>query len=203
MRGGRSVAGGPEDRVRRDALVTHVHRVRLDARDHRVRPHLHAQLHEIARGAAGEILGERGQEARAAFHQDHTRVSGIDAPEVPPERTARDVGEHAGELHPGWPTAHDHERLPRLPRSEVIALLRLLEGEEKAVADLERIIDGLEPRRHGLPLIVAEVGVARAWREDEKVVWGLALVIRDHHAAHRVYTRHIGEQHRGVPVVAK
>ena len=48
--------------------------------------------------------------------------------------------------------------------------LGALEGEQHPAADLERVLQALEPGRERLPFVVAEVGVAGAGGDDEIVV---------------------------------
>ena len=69
----------------------------------------------------------------------------------------RDLGQRAGELHAGRPGADDDEGQPRLLRLGVGLALRVLEGHEHAAADLQRVLDRLQPRRVFLPLRVAEI----------------------------------------------
>ena len=78
--------------------------------------------------------------------------------------------------------------------------LRRLEGEQDAAADLERVLQRLESRGEPLPLVVAEVRVARAGGEDEGVVGEGALVEDDAPAreVHRPDLREEDAHARGV-----
>ena len=44
------------------------------------------------------------------------------------------------------------------------------EGQQNAAADFERVLDGLESGRESFPLVVAEIGVAGAGGDDERIV---------------------------------
>jgi hypothetical protein len=74
----------------------------------------------------------------------------------------------ARQLDAGWAGADDCEPQP------VFALLGLqlrhLERAKDPTAQLERVIDRLHPGRVGRELIVAEVGLSRASRNDQAVI---------------------------------
>src|SRR5437763_1449443 len=72
------------------------------------------------------------------------------------------------------PAAHDHESEQRLAPRLVGLALRPLEGQENPAADFERVLETLQARRPGLPVVVAEVAVLRARRQDQVVVRELA-----------------------------
>src|SRR5437899_1482482 len=87
----------------------------------------------------------------------------------------------------GWPgiersgaTSTRPERSSSIPSvrplGAVLLALGGLERQEHAAADLERVFQGFEPRRQHFPLIVAEVRVAGARREDERVVADVASI---------------------------
>ena len=92
---------------------------------------------------------------------------GVDVPEVARKRPVGDLAERAGELHARGPpptmTKVSHARAVRL----VLFALGLLEGEQHPAADLERVLEALEPGRKRRPLGVAEVRVLRARGDDE------------------------------------
>jgi hypothetical protein len=124
------------------------------------------------------------QHAVHALDQHHARVARVEAAELAFQRVARDLGEHAGHLHAGGARADDHEGEPRGALHGVGFALGMLEGEQDALTDLERVLDGLQAGRVRAPLVVAEVAVSRAGREDQPVV-GERLAVFQHHLAHR------------------
>ena len=135
-----------------------------------MRPDFDAELRELLDGALGEVLRKARKNARTGLDEDHLGLARIGEAEVMGEDVARELRDRAAQLDPGRAAA-DHgegEQLPPLLR--VVDLLGALEGEEDAPPDLERVLDGLEPGRPGLPLIVPEEAVPRADREDEPVV---------------------------------
>ena len=87
-------------------------------------------------------------------------------PEVARERLARDLGERAGQLDAGGTAADDHEGEQVALLGAVRLTLGGLEREEHPAADLERVLERLQPGRDGLPLLVAEVRVA--WRPSRR-----------------------------------
>ena len=90
----------------------------------------------------------------------------------------------------------------RAPRVGVGLALGLLEGEQDAAADLERVLEALETGRERLPVLVAEIGVARAGREHEVVVAEAAVF--QHELVRRDVDRHgLREQHAGVGLAAQ
>ena len=110
-----------------------------------------------------------------------------------------DLAERAGQLDAGRPAADDDEGQPRraAPTGSRLALGGLV-GEEHAAPDLERVLDRLEPGRELRPLVVAEVRVGRAGRDDQVVVGELAVVEDDAACAATSIARRLGEQHARV-----
>ena len=83
-------------------------------------------------------------------------------------------------------------------RAGSVSRSALLEGEQDPAADLEGVLERLQPRRVRLPFVVAEVGVARAGREDEVVVRQAAVGAARPRAPPRRSPHRLGEQHAGV-----
>ena len=75
------------------------------------------------------------------------------------------------------------KREQRLLALGIGSVLGILEGGQHAAADLGRLLEGLEPGRVFLPLVVAEVRVLGAAGEDEIVVAQLAEVGGERRAA--------------------
>ena len=90
--------------------------------------------------------------------------------EVAPQRVAPDLGHGAGHLDAGRAAAHDDEGQIGVAAHGVGLPFGALESQQDAPADLERVLEALEPGGERLPFIVAEVGVARAGGDDEVVV---------------------------------
>src|SRR5206468_9524391 len=96
---------------------------------------------------------------------------------------ARDLAEGARQLDAGGTAADHHEREERLSLGAVLLALGGLVRQQHAATDLERIFQGLEPRRQHFPLVVTEVRVAGARREDERIVSDLASIRSEEHTS--------------------
>ena len=70
----------------------------------------------------------------------------------------------------------------------------MLERQQDATANIERVLERLEARRDHAPLVVAEVGVGRATRHDQIVVRQFT-VSQDQSLAGPVDFAHLGKQH--------
>ncbi len=96
-------------------------------------------------------------------------LRGVEGAEVA-AHVAGDLGDLAGHLDAGRPGADDDEGQQRGLGLGVGLELGRLEGLEDPPADGERALERLELGRVLLPLVVAEVGVLRAARDDQGVV---------------------------------
>ena len=168
-------AGGPEHRARVDPLGAELHRRALDAGDRAPR-RTSTPSRSSCRCAFAERSGGYGGSTRSAASTSTTRARRrVDAPEVPAQRQARDLGERARQLDAGRARADHDERQPLPARGLVRLALGLLEGEQHAPADLSASSSVFRPGRVRLPVGVAEVRVRRAGGDDERVVGDLAV----------------------------
>src|SRR5262249_27819518 len=101
---------------------------------------------------------------------------------------------------PGADNDEGHERRPLL---RVWLALRLFEGEEDAAANGRRVLERLQARRERLPIVMAEIGVARAGRQNERVVGEHRAVIEMQLATLLVDGLDRGEQGRDLLALAK
>ena len=166
----RRVAGRPDHRLRRDGPARGADRARPDVGHQRLGAHLDAEAAQLLLGLVAQARADRRQEPRAALEQHHRGLAGVDVAEVAAERVAPDLGHRAGHLDAGRPAAHDDEGEVGVPAHRVGLPLGALEGQQHPAADLERVLQALEPGRERLPLVVAEVGVAGAGGDDQVVV---------------------------------
>ena len=109
----------------------------------------------------------------------------------------------ARQLDAGRPAADDHERHPLAPPVRIGFPFRGLERDEDALADLQGVLEGLEARRHGLPLVVPEVRVVGAGGDDQRVVFDRPAVGQDHPPALDVQVDRLAEDHRRVALLAQ
>ena len=150
--------------------------------------HLHAEAREARRRAwADSGSGKLASMPRPGLERGRSRAwVGSMSAEVARDGLARDLGERARQLDAGGPAADDDEGEQR-PRS---APSRSRSAASKASSTRRRISSAssrrLEAGRQLLPVVVAEVGVAGARGEHERVVGQLALV-QDHAPAGQVH----------------
>ena len=189
-------AGGPEHRARRDPhAVTQGDSLRVDGGDGRPGPHLDAEPLELPPRRVGQGLRVPGKHARGGLEQEHPRALGVDVAEVVRERVPRDLGDRAGELDAGRAAADDDEREQRPLLLRIALALGRLERDQDPPPDLERVLDALEAGRDRRPLVVPEVRVRRAGREDEEVVRQRITVREPDGPRRQVDRRHVAEQH--------
>ena len=128
---------------------------------------------EPPQGALG-LRGERGREARqhavCGLHEEDARAARIDVAEVATQRVERQLADLARHLDAGRAAADDDEREPGVAISLVRRRLGCLEGGEEAAAGGECALDRLHLDAVRPPVVVPEVGVGRAARDDEAVV---------------------------------
>src|SRR5262249_25035787 len=111
----------------------------------------------------------------------------------------------AGHLDARRAGANEHEGQQIAVTPRIFLGFGLLEGPQDAVSNRDRIREALEPGRELRELVVAEVAVAGAGRENQKVVRD-----RDTNTVHGVDedasmidvdTGHVSEDHRGVALL--
>ena len=166
----------------------------------------HAEPAQRALGLRRQRRREPGEHAVGDLDEQDAAAAGIRGAEVAPEGVAGELADLAGHLDAGGTGADHHERQPLLAPLGIALELGGLEGGEDAAADGQRALERLHLGRMGAPLVVAEVGVARAARDDQRVV-GHRLGCRqagdrpeDHLTPLEVEARDLGEQHADVAV---
>ena len=179
---------------------------RVDVDDLGAEPHLDAHLGEAADRAVAELLAERAEHRGSRVEQDDAGLGGVDAPEVALEGAPRQLGDLTGHLDARRAGADDDEGHQPLDLGRGRRELGELERAEDAPAQLERVVDRLHARGVARELVVAEVGLSRAGRDDEGVVGRDALApdrgVGDG-ARLEVDVGDLAEQHRGVLLPAQ
>ncbi len=163
-------ASGPEHITDRDELGAEVEALGRDVGHLRLETHLHAHGFKATLGALAELGREGRQHPVAAFEEDDAGHPGVDVPVVLRDRASRDLLNRSRQLDPGRSGTDDAEREAGLPRLVAPFELGRLEREQDALAQLDRILDALEARGDGGPLVVSEVGVGGAGGQDQIVV---------------------------------
>ncbi len=141
----------------------------------RTGPHAHAETHEIGARRLAQRLRKRAEHVWTRLEQDDAGRAGIEVPEVPGERLTGDLGQRAGHLDACRAAANHDECQQRLAANRVGLALGVLERQQHATADVERVLDRLESGRDRAPLVMPEVGVRRATRDDQIVVGELTV----------------------------
>ena len=140
------------------------------------------------------LLGEIGRKGREhalrTLDQQDRRIGRIDVAEVAAQRVVRDLAQSARQFHTGGSAADDDEGEPRLPRRRIDLPLGRLESEQHPPANLQRIFHRLEAGCGSLPIVVAEIGIARASRHDQGVIGKLSAIGEKHAAARGIHIDH-------------
>ena len=108
----------------------------------------------------------------------------------------RQVGDGAGHFDAGRAGADDDERQQRRAPRRIGLALGALEGDEDAPPQRGGVLQRLQARRERLPFVMAEIGVARAGGEHQRVVGQGIAVIEQHALARGVDAAHVGKQRR-------
>ena len=162
-------AGGPEDGPRFEALVADVHDAVLDVFDRGAGPHGHAEALEIPPGPIAQILRKRRQHVRPALEQQHRRRPRVDGAELVAQAwRAISTIAPASSTPVGPPPTMMKVRRPS-PLVVGGGPLGPLERQQHLRADRQRVVERLEPRRVPAPVLVPEVGVRHARRQDQVV----------------------------------
>ena len=129
---------------------------------------VHAEGGERLPGLRGQLRRVRGQDARPPFDEEDAGVGRVDRPELAAQRVARNLAERTRELDTRRAGPDDHEREQRPPLGRIRRRLRTLEREQDAAPHLERVLERLQARRRGLPVVVPEVVMAHAGGDDRE-----------------------------------
>jgi len=168
---------------------------RPDGRNQSPGSHLHSEASELPVGASRKPGRIARENPVAGFEKENGGLSRIDSAEVPPKSEARQLGDRAGQLNPGRPRPDDDER--ELPPTDlrVGCPLGPLEGQQNPAANLTGVLQGLEPRREGLPLGVAEIGMPGPGGEHQVVIADPVTIGQQDLGSGRVHPGHVSQKH--------
>ena len=191
-------AGGPEHRAGADPGALGNDARRIDRLNLRGESYLDAQLLE----APSRLLLQGGREARqhrgAGLQQQHARALGVNGAKVPAQSAVQELGQSARELDAGGAAADHDEREQLLLAPRIRLSLGTLQGHEQAPAEVERILQRLEPGCKGGPLVMPEVGGLCAGRNDQVVVGQLGSIVERQQALGEIDAFDFGHHHGGV-----
>jgi hypothetical protein len=144
--------------------------VGIDRSDRRAGDDLYTEALELSARLLRQRLREARQHARAGLDQAHARGRWVDVAELALERVPRNLGERAGQLDAGRAATDDREMQPRVASRGIALGLCVLEREQQAPAQQQCVVERLQARCVRGPLVVSEVGVSCAGREQQRVV---------------------------------
>ena len=110
-------------------------------------------------------------------HQDDACLGRVDVTDFALQGVRGELADLARHLDAGRARAHDDEGEELVHRGRVGLDLGQLKRAENARAQLEGVVDGLHAGGEDREVIVAEVGLARARRHDQRVVFGLLVLV--------------------------
>ena len=115
----------------------------------------------------------------------------------------RQFGDGAGEFDAGRAGADDDEGQKRRAPRRIALALGALEGDQNAPPQRGGVLQRLQAGRERLPFVMAEISVARAGGEHQRVVGQRVAVIEQHALVCRIDAAHGGEQGRDLGAVAQ
>jgi hypothetical protein len=118
------------------------------------------------------------------------------------QRMSCDFGQRARELDARRSAADHREGQAGVSFRLAAAGLGAFESREDAAADHECVVEILQAGRVALPLVVTEVGVRRAARDQQGVVFDLAA-IGHHRARPQIDQRDLAHEHGDVALLAQ
>ncbi len=192
----------PQNDRGRPSRFPHLYRPRLYSGHHGRGMHLHAQPPQLFLGAAREIFGIRRQDPRAPFQKHNPGFPRIDAPKFVGQRPASNLGQRPRQFHSRGTAPHYHEVELHLLFSVGRLALRQLKRQQHAPPDFQRIFDRLQAGRKRLPIIVAEIGMARA-RSHNQVVVGHFSIRQLHHFERQIEVLYFRHQYFDIPPAAQ
>ena len=124
-----------------------------------------------------ELLAERGEWVLGTVHQDDASLRRIDVAELALQRVRGKLADLSCHLDARRTRAHNNEGQELVHRGRVCFDFGQLERAENAGAQLKRVVDGLHARCEHCEVVVAEVRLAGARRDDQRVVFGLLVLV--------------------------
>lgn len=119
----------------------------------------------------------------------------MNRPEIVLQRPAHDLGDGAGQLDDGRPSACDHEVQPVAADRGAVDPLGCFEGVQNVVTDVLCFFSALQAGSSLVPVIVTVVPCLRPGGGDQVVVWKHAAVRKHDPLCGFVNVPHVSEQH--------
>src|ERR1700723_2624744 len=110
-------------------------------------PDFHAQLLQFALRNSRQAFGKTRQQPRARLYKDDARTGWIKGPEVLIQAKSGQFRDGAGEFYARWAAANNQEGQQRRLLRLINALLGSFEGGQHSPANVEGVLNILEPWR--------------------------------------------------------
>ena len=174
--------GRPDQGPAFDRFITDQRAVGVAARNLDPEPQLDPEPLQRLRRHRRQTRRKARQQPRSGLDEDDPRRGRVDMAKVAGERRLGELGERPGELDPGRAAADDDKGQEPAALGIVLAVFGAFEGEQDAPPHRGRLLDRLQRGGDRRPLVMAEIGVARAGRDHELVI-GQAAVADQHRTA--------------------
>src|SRR5262249_31727138 len=139
---------------------------------------------------------------RPTFKQQYFGLFRIDVAEIASQHEVRQLGDRAGEFDAGRPSSDHHKSHQRAAALRIGLFLRILESQQHAAADFDRVVQVFQSGREPLPLVVAEIAGAAAGGQNQVVVFQFRVAQLDSPLV-EVDVGGLVEQRRDVLLVAQ
>ena len=162
-------AGGPDNGAAGIIGLAHRHALIGAGRHRRTKQNLDAELFKRFLGIGGKILSENRQDAGSGLDKQYAGLPGVDIAEFRRQRLVGQFSNHACHFHARRPCADNDEGQQRLPFLFAGGEFGPLKSQKQAATDCRRIFKRLEAGGGTLPLVAAEIGVAGAGCQHQRI----------------------------------
>ena len=170
FRGGRRLhAGSPDHGAAGVIGLAHRHALIAARRHRRTEQNLDTKFFERFLRIGRKILREDRQNARAGLDEQHPGLSRIHIAEFRRQRLMGQLGDHACHFHARRACADDDEGQQRPPFFFTGGEFGALESQKQAAANCRCIFERLETGGGTFPLVAAEIGVAGAGGQHQRI----------------------------------
>ncbi len=175
--------------------------VAVDVGHHGAELNLDPHLLQPFLGPFAQLLAHRRQHRRCGVEQDHPGLGGVDVPEATAQRLICQFGDLPGHFDTGRTGAHHGEGQQLGAAHRIAGTLGLFERAEDTATEFQRVVDRLHAGSELGEMIVAEVGLPGAGRDDQAVV-RRGIGVPEQHRIHRLVLQidvgDVAQQHLGV-----